>query len=86
LHEYSAYFGDFHGSIRVYSEGVVLTTRNGEVSIRNGYVDSLTKTGDVVLGKMPVQVVYYDMFGNRESLETKLRESDFLALRKDLNR
>lgn len=86
LHEYSAYFDDFHGTIRVYSEGVVLSTRQGEVSIRNGYVDSLAKTGEVVLGKMPVNIVYYDMFGNRETVQARMREADFAALRKDLGR
>lgn len=86
LHEYSAYFGEFHGAIRVYSEGVVLQTRQGEVSVRNGYVDSLAKVGDVVLGKIPVQIYYYDMFGNRESVQAQMREADFQALRKDLGR
>ncbi len=86
LHEYSAYFGDMRGTIRVYAEGIVLFGPSGHTAIRNGYVESIRKMGETLLGKIPVEIAYYDMFGNREIVSLRMREIDYLALRSDLNK
>ena len=85
-HQYPAQFNDYWGSIKVYDEGIVIFTKTNQISIRNGYVDSLRKSGEVILGKINVEISYYDMFGNKQKLEALMRESDFAALRADLNK
>ena len=89
VREYVAYFmpGDKRGSIAVYEEGIVLREGRTETAVRNGYVQSIERVpGGVVLGKAEARIDYYNLFGNKEVVTVKMRESDVAALKKDVGK
>ena len=86
-HEYSVYFGTTMGRIAVYADGIVLKTGRKDIPVRSNYVESVSREqGEALLGKIVVDINYFDMFGNRESCQVKMRENDYLALKKDLGK
>ena len=85
--EYSAYFGATLGKISVYADGIVIRTGKQHIPVRSNYVESLSRSpGDALLGKVTAQLSYFDMFGNRETIEIRMRENDLAALKQDLGK
>ena len=86
-HEYTVYYGTSLGKISVYPDGIVLKTGRKDIPVRSNYVESVSREmGEALLGKISVDINYFDMFGNRESVQIKMRENDYQALRKDLGK
>lgn len=86
-HEYSVYFGAAMGKICLYADGIVLKTGRKDIPVRSNYVESVSREpGEALLGKITVTINYFDMFGNRETIQAKMRENDCAALKKDLGK
>jgi len=87
LRDYLVYFGSTLGKISVYDDGVVIQTGKKHIPVRTNYVEALNRAGgEPILGKVTVELSYFDMFGNREVLEVRMRENDLAALKQDIGR
>ncbi len=85
--EYTVYFGSAPGRISMYSDGIVIRNGKRDTPVRSNYVEQVTRlAGDALLGKVSVELSYFDMFGNREAVEVRMRENDYRALKKDLGK
>lgn len=87
VREYSAYFGATLGKVSVYADGIVIRTGKQHIPVRSNYVEGIAKSGgEALLGKVTAQLSYFDMFGNRETIELRMRENDLAALKQDLGK
>src|SRR3989338_8278284 len=88
LHEYSVYLeGARRAAIVVFQEGIILREGRSETPIRSNYVQSVEVLSTTpLLGKVGVQLNYYDMFGNKESTKLQMRLNDAQALKQDLGK
>ncbi|MBI4361118.1 hypothetical protein HY572_05090 [Candidatus Micrarchaeota archaeon] len=83
--QYTVFTDKGTGSVSVSDD--VLTIQAGRtVRIKTTYVISVEKTGDLALNKVQVQISYYDLFGNKESVSVAMHESDYRGLKKALGK
>ncbi|MBI3588113.1 hypothetical protein HY995_01210 [Candidatus Micrarchaeota archaeon] len=88
LHEYTITLeSSRRGSVAVYDDGIVLKDGRTETPIRSNYVQSVEMAGGApMLGRVPVKIHFFDMFGNKESATVLMRPSDATALKQDLGK
>ncbi len=82
---FSAFFEKSTGSLEVTATSLrIRGDKNTEVSLT--HVVSFDKTGNAPMGKVGVQLGYYDAFGNAETMFFAMRESDFAVLKQKLGK
>lgn len=73
------------GSISLSDD--LLTIQAGRtVRIKPTYVISVEKSGDLALNKVQVDLAYYDLFGNKETVTLAMHDPDFCSLKKALGK
>ena len=87
LHEYSAYFGNDAGKITVYNDGIVIRTGRRDIPVRANYVESVNPlAGEALLGKISVELSYFDMFGNSDTYSFAMHANDFRIAKASLGK
>ncbi|MBI2445667.1 hypothetical protein HYV43_04730 [Candidatus Micrarchaeota archaeon] len=85
LAKLSVFDGSNPGSIEVAEDKTTLHLGK-TTTIRQGYVVSVQKTGDLALNKVAVSLEYFDLFGNKESKHFAMHENDLKILKKALGK
>lgn len=81
----SVFDGPIMGSIEVAEDKTTLHLGK-TTTIRQGYVVSVQKTGDLALKKVAVSLEYFDLFGNKETKHFAMHENDLKILKKVLGK
>lgn len=82
---FSAFFNTKSGTLELSESALrIRGEKNLEVSLT--HVVSFELLGPAPMGKVRVQLGYYDAFGNAESLPFAMREQEFHALKKRLGK
>ena len=82
---FTAFFPKMTGSLEV--SGPMLPIRGEKhVQVSLTHVVSFQKTGAAPMGKVNVQLGYYDAFGNAETLFFAMRDADYHALKQKLGK
>ncbi len=81
----SVFDGPMMGAIEVAEDKITLQLGK-TTTIRQGYVVSVQKTGDLALNKVAVQFEYFDLFGNKETKNFAMHENDLKILKKALGK
>ena len=68
------------GTIEVYGDEVRLSLGKA-TTLKKNYVSGVIKKDSLALNKVSVELLYYDLFGNRESKEFSMAENDYRALK-----
>ncbi len=82
---YGAFFAKKAGSLELSAQSLkVRGEKNTEIMLT--HVVGFEKVGAAPMGKVNVELRYYDAFGNAETLSFAMREADFHALKKKLGK
>jgi len=81
----SVFDGPVMGTIEVGEDKISLQLGK-TTTIRQGYVVSVQKTGDLALNKVGVQFEYFDLFGNKETRNFAMHENDLKILKRALGK
>jgi hypothetical protein len=84
-HTYTTFFNESKGTISAYEDGLEMDAPH-KIMVQKSYVISIEKTATKALNKCQVKLSYYDMFGNKNSVEFMMHEDQLRALKMDLKK
>ena len=84
-HSFAVFFGDSKSTLSAYEDGIELDSPR-KILVTKNYVTALERLSGKPLNKCQCRLDYFDMFGNKASLEFSMYENEFLALKADLGK